>query len=128
MHLSIGPYWAVSMSILIKVSDTVRFPVEGKLRDDKGTEKDFSFDLVMRRMNQDEFDAVLVDPNAKVSDIVKTNATGWFYVKAEDGAEVPFSAVGLTGLLLIPGMTTSVWVAYCKNAGVQAKNSERSSV
>lgn len=128
MHLSIGPFWAVSMSILIKVSDTVRFPVEGKLRDDTGTEKDFAFDLVMRRLNQDEFDAVLVDPNAKVSDIVKSNATGWHCVKAEDGVEVPFSAAGLTGLLLIPGMTTLVWVAYCKNAGVQAKNSERSSV
>lgn len=81
----------------------------------------------MRRLNQDEFDAVLVDPSAKVSDIVKSNVTGWHHVKAEDGVEVPFSAAGLTGLLLIPGMTTSVWVAYCKNAGC-SQNSERSSV
>lgn len=116
------------MSIKIKVSDAVRFPVEGKLRDADGKEKDFSFELVMDRMDQEQFDQSLTDPDSKVSDLVPSKARDWNGVVDTDGkTPVPFSQDALKQLLLIPGLTTIVWVSYCKHAGVQAKNSERSS-
>ena len=116
------------MTVLIEVDDVVRVPVEGQLVDKSGQRVDFSFKIDMRRLTQDEFDAELSNPGIDTKTLVTREACGWDGVLNRDGDAVPFSAEALQRFLRIPGMTNMVWVAYASHAGVQAKNSERSSV
>ena len=116
------------MTVLIEVDDVVRVPVEGQLVDKSGQRVDFSFKIDMRRMTQDEFDKELTNPSIDTKKLVTREARGWDEVLNRQGDPVPYSTEALQRFLLIPGMTNMVWVAYASHAGVQAKNSERSSV
>ena len=76
---------------------------------------------------------IMVTPKTGPNDddtktLVTREARGWDGVLNRDGDAVPFSGDALQRFLRIPGMTNMVWVAYASHAGVQAKNSERSSV
>nr|WP_182312380.1 hypothetical protein [Comamonas testosteroni] len=116
------------MTVLIEVDDVVRVPVEGQLVDKSGQRVDFSFKIDMRRLTQDEFDKELTNPGIDTKTLVTREACGWDEVLNREGDPVPYSAEALQRFLRIPGMTNMVWVAYANHAGVQAKNSERSSV
>lgn len=116
------------MSVLIEVDDVVRVPVEGQLVDKSGQRVEFSFKIDMRRLTQDEFDKELQNPGIDTKTLVTREARGWDEVLTREGVSVPFSDEALQRFLRIPGMTNMVWVAYASHAGVQAKNSERSSV
>lgn len=116
------------MSVLIEVDDVVRVPVEGQLVDKSGQRVEFSFKIDMRRMTQEEFDKELKNPGIDTKTLVTRVACGWDEVLTREGVSVPYSDEALQRFLRIPGMTNMVWVAYANHAGVQAKNSERSSV
>lgn len=116
------------MSVLIEVDDVVRVPVEGQLVDKSGQRVEFSFKIDMRRMTQEEFDKELKNPGIDTKALVTREARGWDEVLTREGVSVPYSVEALQRFLLIPGMTNMVWVAYANHAGVQAKNSVRSSV
>lgn len=115
------------MSVLIEIDDLVRFPVTGNIVDATGQSTDFEFEVDMRRLAQEEFDkecaGQFVDTHAKVV----REARGWSGVMSREGEAVPFTAQALARFLKIPGMANLIWVAYCSHAGVQAKNSARSS-
>ncbi|MFD2755673.1 hypothetical protein [Comamonas terrae] len=115
------------MSVQIEIDDVVRVPVEGQLINKDGQRVDFSFDVDMHRMPQEEFDRELKNLQIDTFSLVVREARGWNGVLNREGDQVPFSGESLKRFLRIPGMTNMIWVAYCMHAGVQAKNSERSS-
>ena len=115
------------MSILIELDDLVRFPVEGQLVDAGGLKVDFGFEMDMHRMDQDEFDKVLSNLNVDTKSIVLREARGWKGVMSREGEAVPYSQEAFRRLITIPGLVNMIWIAYCNHAGVQAKNSARSS-
>lgn len=116
------------MTVLIEVDDVVRVPVEGQLIDKAGQRVDFSFKIDMHRMTQEEFDKELTNPGIDTLSLVTREARGWDEVLNREGDPVPYSAEALQRFLRIAGMTNMIWYAYASNAGVQSKNSERSSV
>lgn len=115
------------MTISIKIDDTVRFPVKGKLFDKEGREREFLFELDLYRMDQDEFDRALADSGISTRALVERHARGWHGVQDAEGKDVPFGAEAFSRLLRIPGLSNLIWVAYCSHAGAREKNSERSS-
>lgn len=115
------------MSVLIEIDDVVRVPVEGALIGKDGQRLEFDFTIDMHRMSQESFNRELANPAIDTHTLVTREARDWGSVLNPDGDPVPYSDVALQRLLRIPGMTNMIWVAYCNHAGVQAKNSERSS-
>lgn len=117
------------MALTITIDDIVRFPVAGKINDKEGREREFAFEMDMHRMDQDEIDTALGgDARVDVRSLVQANARGWSGVQDAQGAAVPYSPGSLRDVLRIAGMSLLIWRAYCQHAGVQEKNSARSSV
>lgn len=115
------------MAIKIVVSDKVKFPVKGNIKNEQGVDEAFSFFLVCRRLPQSEFEKRIADGRESESGNSYTNflvdvAEGWEGVKDAAGQPVPFTEDNLRALCDIPGVAGITYFAYLHEGGARAKN------
>lgn len=120
------------MPIIITVSPTVRFKVEGVETSEDGTPVPFDFSLTADRLAQStDVAAMRAEANrleaagsaTPITDVMLTKLKGWAGPKTAEGVDVPFSTDAVRQLLNRPGIAALAYNAYVEAVGARAKNS-----
>ena len=111
------------MAFNIEISDTVRFTVRFSVKDETGSEKPASFDLIAHRLDVDEYkDALAQETSVTFSDFLCGVVTGWDGVRDGNGAPVDFSLDALRRLCKVPGLASLMFKSYGVEVSVKEKN------
>lgn len=111
------------MAIKIVVSDSLKFPVKGTIKDKDGSDQPFSFSLICKRLDTDEIgDRLKPENEASVPDFLVDVAEGWEGVRDEDDKPMPYSADALRQLCRIPGVAALAFRTYLAEVGAKEKN------
>lgn len=106
----------------LSISDTVLFDVRGSLKDDRGVEIPFDFQLECKRDESDSLqDTLREDSGVLIPDYMRERVVGWKKVADPMGAPVAFSAEGLAQLFRVAGMARLCFLAYLEAVGVKGK-------
>jgi len=104
------------------ISPTVLFEVKGKLRDDKGADVAFDFQLEATRDAAEVLEHAITQEGQQNSrDYMAARVTGWRKVADDAGQPLPFSPEGLAQLFTIPGMASLCFTAYLGAVGAQGR-------
>lgn len=113
------------MAFKIAIDNKVRVNVKGSFKGAaKGDKKEYDFDLVMKRLDQDEINE-RINGGGTIPDFVHELTEGWDrqrIVLNDDDTPAAFSTEALAALLKQPGMGPAVYQAYLAQVGAQAKN------
>ena len=119
------------MAIIITVSPTVRFKVEGIETGEDGGAVPFEFSLTAERLAEST-DVVALRNAATareaagsltpLTDVLLTKLKGWAGPRTAEGQDVPFSEDACRQLLNRPGIAVLAYDAYIKAVGAKAKN------
>lgn|SRR5574337_4399 len=108
------------MAFCLVVSDTVKFPVRGEIRDAEGVARPFEFSVIARRPPMSEILAML-DSRPDKGDFMRRVITGWSGVNDANGEAVAFSDAALTLLFETVYMADVVYQAYSEAIGAKGK-------
>jgi hypothetical protein len=112
------------MAFRLYVSDTITFPVTGKLAGKDGKPAAFSFSVQAKRLSQTALREIVDTNQRTVGELLPDVITGWDNVLDPDGNEVPFNETNLAAMLEYLGMAGHIFAAYLDCCGVKgtAKN------
>lgn len=110
------------MSFKLVVRNKLRVPVKGAINGEDGKPIKFDFVLICDRLKQSQIDAALADKDSSVPDFVRSVATGWEGVLADDGSALEFDEENLSSVLENAGLPAVCFSAYLKEVGATAKN------
>jgi len=120
------------MSIKISISNHVGFAIKGILSDADGKQQDFDFNLIAKRLDEDELNAaqagLVIDAAKTGNHIAITNklveiTTNWSGVRDENDAQLAYSEDAMRALLKTHrGLSLLVWRTYIHESGVKEKN------
>lgn len=109
------------MSLIIEVSNKVKFKVKGTLNDESGVAKPFDFSLTCIRLDADEIQTSL-DSAGKIHEFMAEVMLDWDGLRDANKALVPFSEDAVKALFKIPGMARVVFNTYLAEVGAKEKN------
>ncbi|GAA4419935.1 hypothetical protein [Acidovorax lacteus] len=109
---------------IIKVSDTVRFPVRCTYKDEAGTDKTLNFSLVCQRLTQTEISAKLRDSvDEPILDVLAEIVHEWEGLRDVERKPVPYSEDALRAVCdQLPGLAGVMWRTYLTEVGAKEKN------
>ena len=111
------------MAFNIEISDTVRFTVRFSVKDETGSEKPASFDLIANRLDVDAYkEALASETSVTFSDFLARVVHGWENVRDGSGTPVPFSQDALARLCKVPGLASLMFKTYGAEVSVKEKN------
>lgn len=111
------------MAIKIVVSDKLKFPIKGTLKDDRGNDQPFSFSLVCKRLDADAIaDRAGPGSDTKVIDFLAEIVEDWEGVRDEDDKAIPYSVDALHQLCRISGVSVLAFRTYLAEVGAKEKN------
>lgn len=111
------------MAIKIEIEDITLFPVTGFIRNSKGVNEKFDFQLKAKRLKLDEVQEKLHEGSDQtISSFLQEVAIDWVGVMDANGAKIPFSEDSLMQLFKIPGVAMLTYRAYLLEIGAKEKN------
>ncbi len=111
------------MAIKIEIEDITLFPVTGFIRNSKGVNEKFDFQLKAKRLQLDEVEEKLREDSAEtISSFLQEVVIDWTGVMDASSAKVPFSTDSLMQLFKIPGVAMLAFQAYLREIGAKEKN------
>lgn len=111
------------MAFKLTISDQIQFPVQLEVND-QGTKRLFSFDLVARRLSQQEMADLVQDQEQMIRDFLVGNVTGWKrqqLVLDENDKPAEFSAEAFEVLLSLQGAGLTILGKYIEANSARAK-------
>lgn len=112
------------MAISIKVSNKVKFKVQGQIRDDAGVNQPFDFTLTCIRLTKEQINAKIREQSdAPVLDFLSEVIEDWAGVRDGDGGALEYSDAALRSLCeAVAGMEGLILRAYIAEVGAKEKN------
>jgi hypothetical protein len=111
------------MAIRIVISNTVKFPVTGTIKNEAGADESFTFHLTCKRLDAEAIKArVETSGDLQIADFFDEVLQDWQGVKDADGKDLPYTGEHLRALFRIPGLAGLAFTTYLREIGAKAKN------